>query len=66
MADLNYTDLVNVEELPISDTEPLRAQLDSFISAVRTGATPEVTAEDGLAAVETAVRIVAAMGKQAL
>jgi predicted dehydrogenase len=66
LAELNYTDLVNVEELEISDTEPLRAQLDSFVSAVRHGTTPEVTAEDGLAAVETAVRIVEAIGQQAL
>jgi predicted dehydrogenase len=66
LAELNYTDLVNVEELEISDTEPLRAQLDSFVSAVRHGTAPEVTAEDGLAAVETATRIVAVMGQQAL
>ena len=63
---LNYTDLVHVEELQISDTEPLRAQLDSFITAVRNGTPPEVSAEDGLAAVETATRIVKAMGQQAL
>jgi len=66
LAALNYTDLVQVEELEISDTEPLRAQLDSFISAVKNRTPPEVSAEDGLAAVETASRIVAAMGKQAL
>ena len=63
---LNYTDLVHVDELQIDDTEPLRAQLDSFVTAVRNGTRPEVTAEDGLAAVETATRIVAAMGQQAL
>ena len=66
LSGLNYTDLVHVEELQISDTEPLRAQLDSFISAVKNHTRPEVTAEDGLAAVETAMRIVAAMGSQAL
>ena len=66
LSGLNYTDLVNVDELQISDTEPLRAQLDSFVSAVTARTKPEVTAEDGLAAVETAMRIVAAMGNQAL
>lgn len=66
LSGLNYTDLVHVDELQISDTEPLRAQLDSFISAVKNRTRPEVTAEDGLAAVETAMRIVAAMGPQAL
>ena len=63
---LNYADLVQVEELQISDTEPLRAQLDSFVSAVRHRTPVEVTAEDGLAAVETAVRIVEAIENQAL
>jgi predicted dehydrogenase len=66
LSQLNYADLVQVEELQISDTEPLRAQLESFASAVRQRTPVEVTAEDGLAAVETAVRIVEAMGKQAL
>ena len=66
LAGLNYADLVHVEELQISDTEPLRAQLESFVSAVRNGTPVEVTAEDGLAAVETAVRIVEAIGHQAL
>jgi len=63
---LNYTDLLQVEELQISDTEPLRAQLDAFVSSVRDGTPPEVTVEDGLAAVETAVRIVQAIAPQKL
>ena len=63
---LNYTDLLQVEELQISDTEPLRAQLDAFVSSVRNGTPPEVTVEDGLAAVETAVRIVQAIAPQKL
>ena len=66
LAAMSYTDLVQVEELQISDTEPLRAQLDSFVSAVNGHTQPEVSVEEGLAAVETATRIVEAMGKQAL
>jgi predicted dehydrogenase len=66
LSGLNYTELVHVDELQISDTEPLRAQLESFVTAVTTRTRPEVTAEDGLAAVETAMRIVAATGKPAL
>jgi len=66
LAAMSYTDLVHVEELEISDTEPLRAQLDSFISAVNGHTQLEVTVDEGLAAVETATRIVEAMGKQAL
>jgi len=58
LSELNYADLVNVEELQIDDIEPLRAELESFIGAARSGQKPEVTVEDGLAAVETATRIV--------
>jgi len=66
LSQLNFPDLVSIEELEIDDIEPLRAELDSFVNAIRTGATPEVSAEDGLAAVETATRIVEAMGSQKL
>lgn len=62
LSQLNYADLVNVEELVIDDVEPLRAELEAFVSAVREGSRPVVSAEDGLAAVELAARIVAAMG----
>jgi predicted dehydrogenase len=66
LAQLNFPDLVSIEELAIDDIEPLRAELESFVDAIRTGATPEVPAEDGLAAVETATRIVEAMGQPKL
>lgn len=59
---LNYADLVKVEELPIDDVEPLRAEVEAFVEAVRRGGTPAVPAEDGLAAVETARRIIDAIG----
>ncbi len=61
LGDVDYTELVDIQQLQISDVEPLRAQLESFLNAVRTGSKPEVTAEDGLAAVQVAERIVAAM-----
>ena len=66
LSQLNFPDLVSIEELEIDDTEPLRAELDSFVNAIRTKTMPEVPAEDGLAAVETATRIVEAMGAQKL
>ena len=61
---IDYAELVDVEQLEIDDAEPLRVQLDSFISAVTAGTPVEVPASDGLAAVETAERIVAAIGKR--
>ena len=66
LSELNYADLVHIEELEIDDTEPLRAQLDSFVTAVTTKTPPPVTVEDGLAAVETATRIVQSIPPQPL
>jgi predicted dehydrogenase len=43
---------------PISRREPLRAELEAFIAAVRDDLPPPVTAEDGLAALELAQALV--------
>lgn len=61
LASLDYTKLVKVEELTIDDVEPLRAQNDAFIRSVTASEPPVVSGEDGLAAVEVAERIVAAI-----
>lgn len=61
LSDLNYADLVQVQELEIDDVEPARAQMEAFVAAVRAGSRPVVSAEDGLAAVELAAQIVQAM-----
>jgi predicted dehydrogenase len=66
LAQLNYADLVQVEELQIDDIEPARAQMESFIAAVRGEQPPAVSATDGLAAVELATRIVQSIPKQDL
>jgi predicted dehydrogenase len=66
LSQLDFAELVNVEELQIDDVEPLRAELDSFIDAVTNGTKPAVSAEEGFAAVELATKIVAAIGKQTL
>ena len=42
-----------VERPRISVSEPLRCELESFVEAARTGTEPEVTAEDGIEALET-------------
>ncbi|MBC7785791.1 MAG: Gfo/Idh/MocA family oxidoreductase [Burkholderiales bacterium] len=63
LSDINYTELVDVQELKIDDEEPLRAELDAFIAAHVNGTKPVVTADDGLAAVDVAEQIVAAMTK---
>ncbi len=66
LSQLDFAELVNVEELQIDDVEPLRAELDAFIDAVTNGTKPAVTAEDGFAAVELATKIVDAIGKKTL
>lgn len=63
LSQLNYQELVQVEELKIDDVEPLKAELDSFVAAAQGKAEVLVTAEQGLAAVELAQRIVSAMPK---
>ncbi|QLG48556.1 Gfo/Idh/MocA family protein [Natrinema halophilum] len=42
-----------VERPRVDSGEPLRNELRSFVETVKTGAEPEVTAEDGIAALET-------------
>jgi predicted dehydrogenase len=68
LSDLNYSDLVNIQELEIDDVEPLRAEQEAFVAAVTAGggAAPVVSAEDGLAAVEVAERVVGAIKPQSL
>jgi predicted dehydrogenase len=66
LSDLNYQDLVSIEELQIDDVEPLRAEQEAFVAAVAGGTPSVVSAEDGLAAVELAERIVGAIKPQAL
>ncbi len=61
LSDLDYTNLVNIEQLTINDEEPLRAELTNFLAAVRGEEHPEVAGEAGLAAVELAERVVASI-----
>ncbi len=52
-----FTQYFDIEQLSISNDEPLRAELEAFILAVRTGRVPEVTGEDGYQAMDVAIRI---------
>jgi predicted dehydrogenase len=61
LAGIDYSTLVNVEPLVVDDVEPLRAELQSFIGSLQSGRPPEVSAEDGVAAVDLAEQIVAAL-----
>jgi predicted dehydrogenase len=59
LAGTDFGSMVKVEPLQIDDAEPLRAELEAFLVSATTGAPPEVSAEDGTAAVELAERILA-------
>ena len=59
LADFDFGSMVNIEPLEVLDNvEPVKAEIESFLNAVRTGSPPAVTGEDGAAAVELAERIV--------
>lgn len=62
LSQLDYTELVQVEELEIDDVEPLRAELDAFVASIRNGTPPVVSLADGTAAVALATRIVESVG----
>ncbi|MGC4030613.1 MAG: Gfo/Idh/MocA family oxidoreductase [Tepidisphaeraceae bacterium] len=66
LSQVNYTELVDVQELNIDDVEPLRAELEAFVDAAINKTPPVVSGADGLAAVEVAERIVTTMAKQAV
>jgi predicted dehydrogenase len=61
MKDADFGSLLKVEPLQVDDIEPLRAELSSFLRAARTGDKPEVSGEEGVAAVKLASEIVACL-----
>ena len=67
LAGVDFTKLVHVEPLvpDPEETEPLRAELDSFLHSVRTGEPPAVGIEDGVAALRLASDITAAAKQHA-
>jgi predicted dehydrogenase len=57
-AGINWPDLLHIEQLSIDDKEPLRVEQESFLAAVADRSKrPEVTGEEGLAALKCAEAI---------
>jgi predicted dehydrogenase len=48
---------ISVNRLKINDVEPLRAEIDSFLSSIENGTKPAVTGEDGRRALALAVGV---------
>ncbi|MFZ0835900.1 MAG: Gfo/Idh/MocA family oxidoreductase [Xanthobacteraceae bacterium] len=46
----------SMRHLSVGHAEPLRAELSAFVQAIRTGCTPAVTGEEGVASLEVAIR----------
>ena len=65
LSDVDYSSLVNVEELEMDASpeagDPLTAELTDFLQAVRSGGTPAVTAAAGTAAIAAAEAVVTAI-----
>ncbi|MEN0019771.1 MAG: Gfo/Idh/MocA family oxidoreductase [Planctomycetota bacterium] len=61
LSDLDWTELVNFEPLVIDDAEPLKAEINAFLTAVREGNQPPIDAAAGWVNVRTAERIVEAI-----
>jgi len=60
----NWQDLLHVETLDVNDAEPLRLEQQAFLNAVADRSLrPEVSAEEGLAAMECAEMILDSMHK---
>ncbi len=64
-AGMDFGRLVHVEPLAIQDADPLETELRTFLECVQTGTRPPVSAEDGVAAVEVAERIMASIRQHA-
>jgi predicted dehydrogenase len=61
---VNWPDLLHIEHLAIDDKEPVRLQQESFLGAVADKhLRPEVSAEEGLAALQCAQKILASIKK---
>jgi predicted dehydrogenase len=63
-AGVNWTELVHLEPLAVEDKEPIRLEQEAFLRAVRDRTCrPEVTGEEGLAALRCAHQILRAVRK---
>lgn len=61
---VNWPDLLHIEQLDVDDKEPIRLEQEAFLQAVTDRAcTPEVSAQEGLAALECAQKILASVRK---
>jgi len=64
LTSVNWPDLLHIEQLNVDDKEPIRLEQEAFLQAVTDREyTPEVSAQQGLAALECAQKILASVKK---
>jgi len=64
MMNVNWPDLLHIEQLNIDDKEPIRLEQEAFLRAVTNREfVPEVSGEEGLAALQCAEKILASVKK---
>jgi len=64
LTSVNWPDLLHIEQLDIDDKEPIRLEQEAFLKAVSDkDYLPEVSAQEGLAALECAQKILASVKK---
>ncbi|HOV33677.1 MAG TPA: Gfo/Idh/MocA family oxidoreductase [Candidatus Hydrogenedens sp.] len=56
--DSNPMEFIEITPIQVSNEEPLKAELRSFVASVKNGIPPEVSGEDGLKALELSTQIV--------
>lgn len=54
---------ININRLEIKDVEPLKAEIDAFLTSVEQDTTPPITGEDGRAALELAIGVLEQIDK---
>ncbi|HIJ94143.1 MAG TPA: Gfo/Idh/MocA family oxidoreductase [Desulfuromonadales bacterium] len=55
---------VKVVERELGESDALRSEIESFLTAIRTGVPPEVSGRDGRMALETALKINVSLGRR--
>lgn len=62
--DANPMEHIAITPLPVRKEEPLKLELEAFVSSIRDGNPPQVSGEDGLRALQLAWRIIDAIREQ--
>ncbi|OHB63661.1 MAG: hypothetical protein A2168_05415 [Planctomycetes bacterium RBG_13_50_24] len=64
LTSVNWPDLLHIEQLNVDDKEPIRLEQEAFLQAITDReCMPEVSAQEGLAALECAQKILASVKK---